>query len=1036
MNTKILTIGVIALLLVGIIPYINNGDYTGTAGAVGSRTPDSDNTWSTATDITSNGTETGTVNPLDDLIDLYNVTLNANSTHGDLMFINFTITAVSGMGFIGVYNSEYYKISDGLVWKGVIDYVNLSICALTTGSYYIGVVGYGTGYTYTFTIGWYSTTRTPDSDNTNNTAQTATSGGSYQDSLDPVYDYIDLYNISMTSGATTTEGLIVKLDNYKYKSLFVYSPDGSLRDYSDIISSGNPNTPEEVMFAADQTGNYRMVVQPSNAFTTRAVASNYYLNVTVVPGVPPDTDYNHKTATLVFDGTELNTSFNSQFDKYDYYMIDLNQNDNLTVSILFKDGSGWIDIGIEDSDGNDITGDTSSSTSKGEWGWGIATSTQRYYIAVETLNYMGNYTILFSTSGDNLWFRDNPIQKTNLDKDFAMKEDTVDMSHVNLLDIFTDPDGDTIVFSENPKGTNIDTVILTNGTVKFTPKTNFNGFEVINFSATDIKSNVLYWEVKVTVTPVNDAPYIKPISDQGWYEGVEVDLDLNITDVDGDTLTITDTTALFDVDTVNMKIKFTPANGDVGIHYIWINASDGAEQVSDQFKATILNTNDPPEILKIGGKNAVDDGILELTAYEDQYNNYTVEVYDLDTEAGVNDVITISSKSIDTALEIDQKTGNITFFPTQKHVGTYNAEIIVNDGKGGKDTQNISITVINENDDPAKPMIIVANQEYYDIKLTSFLVEDEDGDIITYTWNFGDGTPVITGQTVDHKYSKAGDYEITLTVSDGNGGSASTTMGITIKSPPEVPSNGGTIINPGTNDTGNINFTEDDTNITTPEGSGEGEGDDKSSLLDRRWFMPVMGLLIIMLIILVTLGGFLMAIKKKKVDRGADERLPPVPQPAGTPGAASPPGPPAQQPGYADLYGSPQPSAQQPGQIPAPAQYQGLPAPAAPAPQYELPAVEPTGEEPSVPVHDIPEVGEFELPEPEGDFEASEKPDILIPDIDVESTGEEPIIQEDPKTDSASIFELPEPEDDSSAELTDLDETPKEKSVDTDEDTE
>jgi len=49
---------------------------------------------------------------------------------------------------------------------------------------------------------------------------------------------------------------------------------------------------------------------------------------------------------------------------------------------------------------------------------------------------------------------------------------------------------------------------------------------------------------------------------------------------------------------------------------------------------------------------------------------------------------------------------------------------------------------------------------------------DPDGDALTYSWNFGDGT-TGTGLNVQHTYNVAGTYNAVLTVSDGRGGSDS-----------------------------------------------------------------------------------------------------------------------------------------------------------------------------------------------------------------------------------------------------------------------
>lgn len=69
-----------------------------------------------------------------------------------------------------------------------------------------------------------------------------------------------------------------------------------------------------------------------------------------------------------------------------------------------------------------------------------------------------------------------------------------------------------------------------------------------------------------------------------------------------------------------------------------------------------------------------------------------------------------------------------------------------------------------------------------DVEFDASASKDADGKIVTYFWNFGDGTtesrPV---PTVDHKFSAAKKYTVVLTVTDDTGHQASTSAVVDIK---------------------------------------------------------------------------------------------------------------------------------------------------------------------------------------------------------------------------------------------------------------
>lgn len=62
--------------------------------------------------------------------------------------------------------------------------------------------------------------------------------------------------------------------------------------------------------------------------------------------------------------------------------------------------------------------------------------------------------------------------------------------------------------------------------------------------------------------------------------------------------------------------------------------------------------------------------------------------------------------------------------------------------------------------------------------------DPDAGNVLVYSWNFGDGTPAASGVSVTHTYSAAGMYAATLTLTDGRGGTDSATINIAAGSPP------------------------------------------------------------------------------------------------------------------------------------------------------------------------------------------------------------------------------------------------------------
>ena len=61
-------------------------------------------------------------------------------------------------------------------------------------------------------------------------------------------------------------------------------------------------------------------------------------------------------------------------------------------------------------------------------------------------------------------------------------------------------------------------------------------------------------------------------------------------------------------------------------------------------------------------------------------------------------------------------------------------------------------------------------------ELTTLTASVTAGTNVTYLWDFGDGTPLVGGQTVTHTYPASGIYTATVTASNNSGSASAETI--------------------------------------------------------------------------------------------------------------------------------------------------------------------------------------------------------------------------------------------------------------------
>ena len=115
---------------------------------------------------------------------------------------------------------------------------------------------------------------------------------------------------------------------------------------------------------------------------------------------------------------------------------------------------------------------------------------------------------------------------------------------------------------------------------------------------------------------------------------------------------------------------------------------------------------------------------------------------------------------------------NSTFTKSDLSVGKHAIYFKVKDNQGEWSIEDTAILVINTSSSPSnEPPIPDTGGPYMGCVNASILFDasnssDPDGnDIVSYEWNFGDGTNE-NGVSVDHTYSSIGNYTVILTVTD------------------------------------------------------------------------------------------------------------------------------------------------------------------------------------------------------------------------------------------------------------------------------
>lgn len=118
----------------------------------------------------------------------------------------------------------------------------------------------------------------------------------------------------------------------------------------------------------------------------------------------------------------------------------------------------------------------------------------------------------------------------------------------------------------------------------------------------------------------------------------------------------------------------------------------------------------------------------------------------------------------------DGQTGN-TAAHTYAAAGVYTVTATATDSFGATATAQTSVAVVGEDHLPtarfstSAPAATIGEPVVFDAVFST----DPQNSHLTYAWDFGDGSPIGSGVTIAKEFSTAGSFNVTLTVTDGEG---------------------------------------------------------------------------------------------------------------------------------------------------------------------------------------------------------------------------------------------------------------------------
>ncbi|MBK8756846.1 MAG: PKD domain-containing protein [Actinomycetales bacterium] len=214
----------------------------------------------------------------------------------------------------------------------------------------------------------------------------------------------------------------------------------------------------------------------------------------------------------------------------------------------------------------------------------------------------------------------------------------------------------------------------------------------------------------------------------------------------------------------------TPAQ--TGVTAVHTYATDG------QYTVTLTVTDDLGATASTTG---LADASNQLPAATFTANTQQTSL-SVDASASFDADGTIASYSWDFGDGTPAQTG-VTATHVYAVAGSYTVTLTVTDDLGAVSTA--SQVIATDNKAPVAAFTATGSPQH--VAVDASASHDEDGTVTAYSWDFGDGTASVSGVTAAHDYAAAGTYQVTLTVTDDLGATATSTQAVTVESINQLP---------------------------------------------------------------------------------------------------------------------------------------------------------------------------------------------------------------------------------------------------------